>query len=472
MQQRLRPGIRALAVASALAFVVGACGTTTGASPSPGTSAAPASELPSTGPESAGPSGSAAAVESAAPSGSGTGYAFEQLGGTVSVVGSWSGSEQDSFLAMVKPWEDGTGAKVNYTGSRDLSAQLTTGIASGNLPDIAGLPGPGLMREWYDQGALKKLDFIDWTAYSGSTPAGFADLGTAPDGTPIGVFTKAAVKGLIFYNTKTFPTAPAPRTWDELNQLATSTATGDTKEWCIGIESGASSGWPGTDWLEDIVLRQSGPDVYDAWVKGTQKWTSPEIKQAWQTFGEALDNASGGSRYVVNTNFGTAANPMFATPAGCLFHHQASFITDFFKNEAGAKDGDFDFFPFPDINAQYTGAVTGGGDLVGMFNDTPQARSLIGWLLTPDAQSIWVKRGGFISGNKNVPVDAYPDASSRKSAEILQQAQTFRFDASDQMPGAMNDAFFKAVVQFAQDQTKLDSILTELDQVQSDAYGG
>lgn len=478
MEQRARPGIRAFAVTSVLALVVGACGggNNSGASPSGGTTggsvapASPASEAPSTGTESAAPSGSAGASE--APSGSGSGFQFEQLGGSVSVVGSWSGAEQDSFLAMVKPWEEGTGAKVNYTGSRDLSAQLTTGIASGNLPDIAGLPGPGLMREWYDQGALKKLDFIDWNAYSSSTPAGFADLGTASDGTPIGVFTKAAVKGLIYYSTKTFSSAPAPKTWDELNQLAQTTAKGDTKEWCIGIESGAASGWPGTDWLEDIVLRQSGPDVYDAWVQGKQKWTSPEIKQAWQTFGDALKNAYGGAKYVVNTNFGTAANPMFDNPPGCLFHHQASFITDFFKNEAGAKDGDFDFFPFPDINSQYTGSVTGGGDLVGMFNDTPQARSLIQWLLTPDAQSIWVKRGGFISGNKNVPLDAYPDAASKKSAEILQGAQTFRFDASDQMPGAMNDAFFKAVVQFAQDPSKLDSILAELDSVQSDAYGG
>jgi alpha-glucoside transport system substrate-binding protein len=107
-----------------------------------------------------------------------------------------------------------------------------------------------------------------------------------------------------------------------------------------------------------------------------------------------------------------------------------------------------------------------------MFNDTPQAESLVQWLLTPQAQEIWVKRGGFISGNKNVPTDAYPDAASKKSAQILQNAQTFRFDASDQMPGAMNDAFFKAVVQFAQDQTKLDSILQGLDQTQSDAYGG
>ncbi|MGB9376431.1 MAG: ABC transporter substrate-binding protein [Mycobacteriales bacterium] len=394
--------------------------------------------------------------------------AGDKLGGSVSVVGSWSGAEQDSFLAMIAPWEKTTGTKVKYTGSRDLSAQLTTGVASGNLPDLAGLPGPGSMKTFYDKGALKSLDFVDYNKYASVTPPGFADLGKADDGKLIGIFTKAAVKGLVYYNTKgTYKPSPPPKTLDELNAA---TRKGPAKQWCIGLESGAASGWPGTDWVEDIVLRQSGKDVYDKWVKGKQKWTSPEIKKAFQTFGDAVNNANGGPNYVTNTAFGKAANPMFAKPQGCLLHHQASFITDFFKNEAGAKEGDFDFFPFPDIDPANSGAVTGGGDLFGMFNDTPQARSLINYLLTPEAQAIWVKRGGFISGNKDVPVSDYPDAASKKAAEILQNAKTFRFDASDQMPAAMGDAFSKAMVAFAKDQGKLDSLLSSLDKTQTDAY--
>ena len=391
------------------------------------------------------------------------------LGGSVSVIGSWSGAEQDSFLAMVAPWEEETGVTVEYTGSRDLQTQLTTGIASGNLPDVAGIPGPGLMKEWYDQGALQPLDFVDGDAYAGATPAGFAELGQADDGTLIAVFTKAAVKGLIYYNTANF-TGEAPATWDDLVSEAEGAVTGEEKPWCVGLESGATSGWPGTDWLEDIILRQAGPDVYDAWVAGEQAWTSPEITEAWETFGQVLDDSYGGSEYIVNTNFGRGANPMFEDPAGCLFHHQASFITDFFANEAGATPEQYDFFPFPDINDEFGGAVTGGGDLVGMFNDTPQARSLIDYLLTPEAQQIWVERGGFISANDGVPLDAYPDETSAKSAEILQNAETFRFDGSDQFPGAMNDAFFLAVVRFAGDQSQLDAILEELDTVQADAY--
>ena len=461
--QTSRPG-RLWVLLAVAAIVLAACS-------SGGESAAPGGESPggaSAPPaESAAPGGSPAAGSPAA----GGGFACENIGGEVSVVGSWTGAEQDSFTAMVAPWEECSGAKVNYTGSRDLAAQLTTGIASGTLPDVAGLPGPGLMKEWYDQGALKPLDFVDFDAYAAATPPGFADAGKASDGKLLGIFTKAAVKGLIYYAKANWQ-GGEPATWDELNTTARGAVSGDEKEWCIGVESGAASGWPGTDWIEDILLRQAGPDVYDAWVAGEQKWTSPEIKAAFETFGDAVANAYGGSNYIVTTNFGKAANPMFADPPGCLLHHQASFITDFFKNEAGAKDGDFDFFVMPDINPDFSGAITTAGDLFGMFNDTPQAESLINYLLTPEAQQIWVERGGFISMNKNVPADAYPDETSKRSAEILAGASSAKFDASDLMPNAMNQAFFEAVVAYVQNPGDLDSILANLDNVQADAYGG
>jgi alpha-glucoside transport system substrate-binding protein len=426
-----------------------------------GESAAPGASAPPAG-ESAAPGGSPAA---------GGEFNCENVGGEVSVVGSWTGSEQDSFLAMVAPWEECSGATVNYTGSRDLAAQLTTGIASGTLPDVAGLPGPGLMKEWYDQGALKPLSFVDFATYEANTPPGFAAAGKGSDDQLLGIFTKAAVKGLIYYNTANWQGAE-PATWDELNTAARGAVSGDQKQWCIGVESGAASGWPGTDWIEDILLRQAGPDVYDAWVAGEQTWSSPEVKAAFETFGDAVANAFGGSNFIVTTNFGQAANPMFEDPAGCLLHHQASFITDFFKNEAGAEDGDFDFFVMPDINAEFGGAITTAGDLFGMFNDTPQAQSLIQYLLTAEAQQIWVERGGFISMNKNVPLDAYPDDTSRRSAEILAAASAAKFDGSDLMPNAMNQAFFEAVVEYVQNPGNLDSILTNLDAVQADAYSG
>ena len=451
MEERSLRWRKTTGIMAAIAIAVAACGGG-GGSPSPAASAG--------GGESAAPS--ASADGSAAPS-TGTG---EQIGGVVTVIGTWGGSEAESFEAMIKPFEDSTGVDVQFTGTRDINTVLSTGVASGILPDVAGLPGPGQMAEWARQGALKPLnDVLDTATYTADTAPALVELGTV-DGNISGIFIKAAVKGLIWYNPNVY-SGGEPATWDALTGTAPDPAS---NLWCVGLESGAASGWPGTDWIEDFVLRQSGPDVYDAWVAGTQKWSSPEIKSAFEAFGSVVQATYGGKDAILTTNFGDGGNPLFADPPGCLFHHQASFITDFFKNQGGAAEGEYDFFRMPDLNTQFTGAVTGAGDLFGMFNDTPQARALMAYLVTPEAQSIWVERGGALSANSKVT--AYPDEISKRSAEILAEAGVFRFDGSDLMPVAMNDAFWKGILDYVNDPSQLDSILASLDETQTSAYGG
>ena len=129
------------------------------------------------------------------------GFVCENIGGEVTVYATWTGAEQDNFDAMMAPWLECSGVNMNYTGQRDLAGALTAAIAGGNLPDVAGLPGPGLMQQWYADGVLLPLDFVDFAAYEAATPPGFAALGKAPDGKLAGIFTKGAVKGLIWYNT-------------------------------------------------------------------------------------------------------------------------------------------------------------------------------------------------------------------------------------------------------------------------------
>ncbi len=418
-------------------------------------------------PGTAGPSpGGSPGASDPAPTGP---AATDELGGSVSIIGSWTDAEQESFLAMVQPWADRTGVQVDYVGTRDMQTQLTAAIEGGGagLPDLAGIPGPGLMVEWFEDGALKPLDFIDVDAYMEAAPPGLPELGEVDD-TLAGIFFKAAVKGFIWYNTNVYD-GTVPESWDAV--MSTDPAPAESL-WCVALESGDASGWPGTDWIEDIVIRQSGPDVYDAWVRGEQTWTSQEIRSAFEEFGEVVATTAGGGNAILTTAFQNGGNGMFTDPPDCLFHHQASFMSDFLADpaRAGAAPEDFDFFVMPDIDPQYSGAVTGGGDLFGMFNDTPQARSLIEYLVSAEAQEIWAERGGFIAANTGVPLDAYGDEPSRKAAETLQETTGLRFDASDSMPGAMNAAFQGAMVRFAQNPDDLEAILAELDTVQADAY--
>lgn len=390
-------------------------------------------------------------------------------GKTVTVIGTWGGDEQKAFLEMVKPWETQTGNTVKYTGTRDINAILTTGVASGVLPDLAGLPGPGQMADYVKAGALQPLDdVLDAATYKADTAPALVELGTV-DGKLSGVFIKAAVKGLIWYSPKLhdYSSAP-PKTWDELKSQATANQGAAKSIWCVGLESGAASGWPGTDWIEDIVLRQAGPTVYNDWWAGKVTWSSPEIKSAFETFGEVIAKADGGSNTVLTTNFEKGGDGLFASPPACVFHHQASFITGLGKFKTSAAGTDYNFFPFPDIKPEFTGAVEGAGDLFGMFHATPEAKSLMKYLVTAEAQDIWVKLGGALSANKKAV--SYPDDIAKRSAALLTNAKIFAFDASDLMPSAMNAAFWTAVLDYTKDPSKLDSILATLDKVQVDAY--
>ena len=400
--------------------------------------------------------------------------------GTVHVIAVWSGQEQASFMAVLKPFEDSTGIKVSYESTRDEDAILTSRVAAGNPPDLAAAPSPQLLAQFAKQGKVIALnDAVDMSALQSSTSKSWITLGEPlNDGKLYQIFAWAAVKGLIWYDPKNFQSKGynVPKTWDDLMNLQSTVKASGTTPWCITLESGSASGWPASDWLKEIVLSQSGPDVYDKWVAGTQKWTSPEIKQAFQTWGQILgpndSNVYGGKQFMLATNFGDVGTPMFQNPPKCFMLNQASFITTFFTsaNPSLQPGTDFNFFPLPDINTSFSGAHVVAGDSFSMFKDTPQARKLIQYLTTAQAQDIWVKRGGKLAVNKQVPIADYPDTLSQESATIIVNTQIAKYDATDNMPADMRMEAWKALLNYVSNQNNLDSILANLDKVQATAY--
>ena len=396
-------------------------------------------------------------------------------GNRVSVLGVWGGSELESFLAMVRPFEQRTGVTVEFEGTRDINAVLTTRVKGGNPPDIAGVPGPGQMAELARAGALISLnDVVDLAALKQQYAAGWIDLATV-DGKLYAVFIKAALKGLIWYNGGVFQARgyTVPTTWDGLIALTNRIAQEGGTPWCIGLESGAASGWPATDWIETIMLRTAGPETYVKWYRHEIPWTDPAVKTAWQMFGTIAArerNVYGGIEGELATNFGESPFPLFTHPPGCALHFQASFIQDFIQQQyPGLRPiTDLNFFPFPRIAPQVPPSVEVAGDLLAMFRDTPQARALIRYLTTPEAHAIWVKRGGALSPNRRVGPREYPDPLARRVAEILTGAQTVRFDASDMMPDAVNSAFVEATMTYVQHPDRLDQILDDLERVAKD----
>lgn len=460
--------------------VPGAQGTVASGAPGQATAAAGVPTKPAASGTATSSPATVTAATSGSPAASATPAAkpaaIQKVSGSVNVLATWGGDEQQNFMDMVKPFEDQSGAKVQYEGTRDLNAVLTTRVAGGNPPDVAGLPGPGPMAQFARQGKLIDLSgVLDQGQMKSWYSADWLKLAQV-DGKQVGIFIKSALKGLVWYSPKAFSQGAyqAPKSWDELMQLSQKIASSGTTPWAIGLESGAASGWPGTDWIENILLRQSGAELYDQWYQGKVKWSSDHVKKAWQSWGQIVNDQKmvfGGKQTVLSTNFGDAANPLFQSPPKAFLHLQANFMTSFItKANKNLKPGeDFSVFLMPGIDANNTPAEI-GGDLFGMFKDAPAARELMKWLVTPDAQQIWVKKGGALSPNKAVPQSAYPDPVARTSADIANSAKTVRFDASDLMPDAMNQAFFKACLDFVNNPGNLDAILANLDKVQADAY--
>ena len=410
----------------------------------------------------------------------GCGGSASQNAGSVKVIAVWSGQEQANFFKVLKPFEDSTGIKVQYEASRDEDAILTTAVNAGNPPDLAAAPSPQLLTTFAKGGKVIALnDAVDMAALQADTADSWIKLGEPlNDGKLYQIFSWAAVKGLIWYDPKSFSAKgyQVPQSWSDLQTLQGTIKSSGTTPWCVAVESGAATGWPASDWLKEIVLSQSGPDVYDKWVAGTQKWSSPEIKLAFTTFGDILghnsSNVYGGSQNIIATNFGDVGKPMFASPPKCFMLNQASFITTFFTsaNPSLQPVTDFNFFSLPDINTQFTGAHVVAGDSWSMFRDTPQARKLIKYLTTAEAQDIWVKLGGKLAVNKNVSLDDYPDPLSKASAALVVNTKIAKYDATDNMPADMKAAAWADLVKFIQNQGQLDSLLASLDAVQAKAY--
>ena len=396
---------------------------------------------------------------------------------TVTMLGVWGGAERDAFMKTLEPFEEASGIRVEFTGTRDLPAVLTTRVAAGNPPDVSALPNPGQMREFARMKALVDLsEFMDMSRLRDEYAETWIDLGSF-QGTVYAVFFSADLKSLVWYNPKAFADAgyQIPKTWDELIALSDKIAAQGRSPWSIGLESGAASGWPGTDWIEDIMLRTAGPEIYDKWVNHEISWTDSTVKRAWELFGQIARNEEyvyGGSTAALTTNFGEAPNVLFSTQPRAYMHKQATFIKSFIlKYDPDLNPGeDFNFFPFPPIDLEYGIPALGAADMFAMFNDTPEARALMRYLATADAQEIWVAQLGKLSANRRMNPNAYPDDLTRKAAKILGSADTFRFDGSDLMPAAVGSgSFWSGILDYVGGED-LDSVLKRIEETAVEAY--
>ncbi|MEN8113807.1 MAG: ABC transporter substrate-binding protein [Actinomycetota bacterium] len=358
-----------------------------------------------------------------------------------------AGAMQDALNAFA----EANGMTVTYTGARDFSDQINAQAAGGNPPDIAIFPQPGKLADFANEGFILPLPDDVTATVNDNWPEAFVAFGDV-DGVQFGVPNKADIKSLVWYDTAAFDANgyAVPESLDELNTLAETMIANGQTPWCVGIESGPATGWPFTDWIEDLTLRYEGAEFYDQWVAGDVKFSDPKMVAIWNAVLDIWNApgavyAAGGS--IASTPFGDNGQPL--VDGDCMMHRQASFYSAFLPEGTPTGPGGVSVFYFP-AGPSGEKPVLGGGTLAGAFRDAPEVWAVMNYYATSDYSETrqlaqQERKGGQLSGylsaNKNMSLDVFLPLE-QDMVSIMLGAEVLRFDGSDLMPAAVGAGSF------------------------------
>jgi alpha-glucoside transport system substrate-binding protein len=391
---------------------------------------------------------------SAAPSGADQCADYTQYGDlsgkTVNVYASILSPEIEMYEAAYVPFEECTGADIKFEGSNEFEAQLKVREKAGNPPDIALIPQPGLLATMVGTGSVVKpnaeteanvdANFSpDWKAYG------------SVDGTFYAPPNSSNLKSLVWYSPKMFADNgwQIPTTWDELKKLTQDIAASGVvdKPWCAGFGSGDATGWPGTDWVEDVMLRLHGPEVYDQWVNHEIPFNDPKVVQALDEVGWFLQNPDyvnggyGDVKSIASTTFQDGG--LTILDGTCALHRQAQFYAGQWPEGTNIDpNGDVFAFYLPAADPA-TRPVLGGGEFITSFSDAPEVLAAQQWMSTPEfANSLAANSTGLASANKNADPTLFKGIAAVAQQAFVDPSSQFRFDGSDAMPSAVGAGSF------------------------------
>ena len=385
---------------------------------------------------------------------------FDMGGEDVVFFGPWLTGDEESLSNVIAYFNGAvTNGQVTYIGSDSFEQQIVIDIDSGDPPNLAAFPQPGLAGNMAARDGLVPLSDETRQYVLDNYAAGesWVDLATYADSSGAdqfyGIWYNVNLKSLVWYVPDNFADAgyEIPQTWDELIALADQIVADGGTPFCIGIGSEAATGWPATDWVEDIMLRTQPFEVYNQWVSNEIPFTDPAVKNAIEIFGTIARNddyVAGGAAAVATTDFRDSPAGLFSVPPTCYMHRQASFISAFFPDDVEVGV-DADFFYFPPIDESLGRPVLGGGTVVTVTKDSPATQKFLEFLLSPMAHELWMAQPGFITPLKSANLATYSSDVVRSQGEIMVAADVFGFDASDLMPGAIGaGAFWTGMVDY------------------------
>ena len=364
------------------------------------------------------------------------------------------------------------GITVDVQKVTNINQLIMTKVQAGDTPDIALIPQPGVVADIVKRNAAKPLDdVVDMSALQSDMVPGTLDAGTV-DGKLYGLLISMNVKSLVFYPKKAWDAAgyQAPDSLDGLLQLTDQIKADGSTPWCLGIESADATGWPATDWLEDLVMRFGGADVYKQWVTHEVPFDSDVVKQAADYFGKIAftdGNVAGGKGSIASTGFGDADNPMWEAKPGCWLLKQGNFIVskDFMPSDVIANvDENIGVFGFPPATVGGENPTLGGGDMAVLFSDDDSTKAVLKIMADKQVGVQAAPSSSFISPHKSFDASLYPNDLTRQIADVAYNSTGLLFDGSDSMPGAVGSgAFWKDMTAWISGQEDLDTALKNID---------
>jgi ABC-type glycerol-3-phosphate transport system substrate-binding protein len=358
--------------------------------------------------------------------------------GTVSVLSLWGGSEKEAFDKVLAKFTADTGIKTQYETARDFLPVIRSRLAAGNPPSMAIVPRPGIVADLAADGSLISLDDLglDAEKINENYSKAWTDLTTIDDQV-YGIVAKANSKSTVWYDPSRLTDEP-PTDWKGLLALTTKLKAAGKTPWAVG----AGDGWPLTDWFESIYLYQAGPDNYEKLFSGELPFDDPSVKLALREMYKVLSNENlpGGVEGALATPFVDSIGQVFGKSPKAELYYEGGFVGGIATdqvNTALEPGKTIDFFPFPEISPDVGTPLLGAGDVAVAFENNDDVKALMEYLAGTEAGTTWVSTGAIVSPNKAVDLSAYPNDLVRKEAEQVQNAEVFKFDGSDLLPGAL-----------------------------------
>jgi alpha-glucoside transport system substrate-binding protein len=391
----------------------------------------------------------------------------------VQILGAFGGVEAEGFEASLAAFEEESGIDVEYVSDQAFDTTVKQRVNSGQAPDIGIFPQPGGLLELAADGNVQPISgYLDFDALDNTLIPGFLDAARL-NGVYYGAPMRMAVKSLVWYPRQPYEQGGYPTEFRSIQQLMETTdeiKADGTAPWCMGWFSDQATGWVGTDWIEEYVLRMHGPDVYDEWVNHEIPFNDERIVASFEAFGELAKtegNVFGGARGVLNTAFGEAMFPAFRNPPRCMLERQGNFATGFYPTDVQQNlDERVGLFVFPPWEGGFEGQpILGGGDLAASFNgDDEDTKAVMEFITSAEFGAEWAQAGGWLSPHRTFDASNYPDETTRSIAEIAANADVFAFDASDLMPKEIgSDAFWKGMVSWMQGDVTSQEAATDIE---------